>query len=152
MKKIILVLVLFLSQYSFAAEFLIYKGPHWIDKLTPQEITIRLAADPNFQRNIDGHLRRGDILEVQSDGKWPNHGITTPFYTLKIPGLDPNVAKKYMRPLLQDPNDPNSLILKRRKWKMLIEDLPSNIKQTIKNTHVLVTTWQKVKNYVKAKI
>lgn len=69
------------------AEFLIYKGPHWMDKLRPAELEERLK-DPYFAHKYEARYRPGDIVQVYLDGECiepvsPNSKMRI----VKVPGL-----------------------------------------------------------------
>lgn len=79
------------------AEFLIYKGPHWMDALTQARIDRYQARNEHFLDKYNARYQRGDIVEIREDGFWANRGWGThAFYLVKIPGLSKTVAEKYM--------------------------------------------------------
>lgn len=133
------------------AEFLIYKGPHWMDALTPEQVADRVAENPKWQKKYDRRYREGDIIEVQPDGKWPNHSQRTPFYTVKIPGLSVETAKKYMMPLYDTTDSANAVLTRRRKWRLLVSDIPPLMKEELLTTGVITVPWDKVEAYVQEK-
>ncbi len=131
------------------AEFLLYKGPHWMDLLSSVEVERRVAENPRWIDTYNRRYQTGDIVEVQPDGKWPNHNDKTPFYTIKVPGLSVEIVKKYMEPAT-DPTNSNR-ILRRRKWRVLVHSIPVAIKQKMLTGGVVTVSFDKVKDYFQDK-
>jgi hypothetical protein len=151
MIKKTIVLLLFLVNFAYGAEFLLYKGPHWMDALTEEQVA---KLTPEKKAKYDSRYRVGDVVEVQPDGQWPNVNETTPFYVIKIKGLDVNDVKHYMEPVYDltnrpDPNDPNDKRLPRkiyqRRFNFRIADLPTGVKNNLETTHVLSIKYDNIK-------
>jgi hypothetical protein len=68
------------------AEILIYKGPHWMDNLTQQEIDDFVAENEYWMDKYNARLQRGDIVEIQENGFWENRGWGIhAYWLLKVP-------------------------------------------------------------------
>lgn len=66
------------------AEFLIYKDPHWMDKLTHEQVQELSIIKKN---HYEHRYQPGDYIECQEDGKWPEVAAASgKFYYLKVPG------------------------------------------------------------------
>ena len=76
MRYLIILIILALCIPVYGAEFLIYNKDHWMDALTPQQVTEYVNKYPNFQAKYDARYQRGDIVEVREDG----------FYTSTLKG------------------------------------------------------------------
>lgn len=143
---------IFAEGEEVSVDLLLYKGPHWMNALAPEQIAQRVAENPKFQAKYDRRYRKGDIVEVRPGGSWTGRSEKTPFYTVTITGLSVEAAKKYMKPLYDttDPNNP--VLIKRRKWRVLVANVPSAIKQELQQKGVVTVSLDKVKNYIKAKL
>jgi len=50
------------------AILLIYRGPHWMSKLSVVDVTVWIEKDPTFLKRYDARYCPGDIIEVREDG------------------------------------------------------------------------------------
>jgi hypothetical protein len=97
------------------AEFLIFNREHWMDKLTPEEVSERTKTDEHFKEKYDARYQKGDIVEVQEDGFWSKNKVLpneSKWKLVKIPGMSKEDAKQYMESELQD--DGRKIVLKRK--------------------------------------
>ena len=79
------------------AEFLIYKGPNWMDSLKPSEVN---KMNWQRKRGYARRFQRGDIVETREDGTFKDiWNENSKFYLLKVPGL--SYDRDYHRPLLR---------------------------------------------------
>jgi len=71
------------------AELLVYRGPHWMDSLTVEQITELGKTDKHFAEKYAARYRPGDIVEVRPDGYWSKtHGWNRrAFNLLRLPGV-----------------------------------------------------------------
>lgn len=105
--------------------------------------------------NPDPALRyyKGDIVEVQEDGFiW---GTDMEYFgVLKIPGLSVDKVRKYMSPEFELNTDTGEFtkMKKRRIWNLLIDNVPTDIKQEFVQNREITLTATKVKNYIQNKI
>ena len=67
------------------AEMLIYKGPHWMDKLTEADIAKRIKLDTDFQAKYDSRYVPGDIVEVRETGAVITNNERTKFTIVSVP-------------------------------------------------------------------
>lgn len=79
------------------AEFLVYKGPHWMDKYTEAEV---LKFDERMRAKYDARYRPGDIVQIYPDGtcKEKPHPDSK-FYLVKVPDVNFSDAKYLAEPL-----------------------------------------------------
>ena len=96
---------------------------------------------------------KGDIVEVQEDDfKWGTE--MSYFGVLKIPGLSVGKVLKYASPELE--LDESSMTFtkmkKRRMWNLLINNIPTAVKQEFVTNHEYTTTVAQIKNFIQNKI
>ena len=69
------------------AEFLIYEGPHWMDKLRPADLEDRLK-DPYFKHKYDARYQPGDLVQAYPDGALTERPAPNSMFTfLRVPGM-----------------------------------------------------------------
>lgn len=97
------------------AEFLIINKDHWSEE-EPQATKDNWSAGQVKKFNASPH--RGDIIEVQPDGKWEEKpGFNPNFCVIKVPGLSVENARKYVTDI-QGPGG-ESDILRRYKHRII---------------------------------
>ena len=73
-----------LSEEIVVTEFLIYKGPHWMDKLTSEQVQALSVIKKN---HYEHRYQSGDYIECQEAGMWPDVAAKAgKFYYLRVPG------------------------------------------------------------------
>jgi len=109
------------------------------------------ATIPDPTKDQRGCYKRGDIVVVMPDGHtWGKEEGLPKFVIVKIPGLSVAAVKQYAEseyPL----GDRSQKPVRRRRFKVPIDDLPANIKNEALNTGVVTVSKTKVANYVKDK-
>ena len=110
-------------------------------------------SDP--AKNERGCYKRGDIVVVMPDGhQWGSEEGLPRFVRVKIPGLDPETVKHIIEPH-QDTTDPdpkNWVMLARRKWRVLVDDVPQGIIDQLRDNGEVTVTVNQIRNFVKNKI
>lgn len=148
MKRTILVL-LFCSIVSncYAAEFLVMAKNNWMGGADKTGWKAEEIAEADRQYKI------GDIVQVFPDGKLSDYAHAGgKFYVIRVSGLSYETALKYMQQHNEDilvDGETTIKMVKRRIYRIRAEDLPTSIKNTLKNTYVYNTTWIAVKGYVR---
>lgn len=109
-------------------------------------------SDP--EKDKRGCYKRGDFVVVMPNGhEWGKEEGLPKFVVVKIPGLSVEAAKKYIQSEEGEPDaDGNRPILRRRLFRILIDDAPSTIKQQLMDTGEVTVTWEQVRNFVKNKL
>jgi len=121
------------------AEFLIKAQRHWSYK---ENMTLKEQVEYDKQYQI------GDIVQVFPDGKLSDYAHAGgKFYVVRVKGLDFKDVLEYQKQL----NDGN-IMLRRRKFELRIENLPSVITNKLKTTYVYNTTWDEIKEFIANKI
>lgn len=113
------------------------------------------ATNPDPVKNERGCYKRGDIVDVRPDGwKWGNEERLPKFVLVKIPGLDPKAALRFMEAHLDLTNPVEPILLRRRLWNVLVDDagLPTQIKNALRTTGEVTVTLAQVRNYIRNKI
>lgn len=76
------------------ADFLLKAKGTWMDSLTEEEVNEKGLVAAYASRN-----RKGDVIEVGPDGKWPDHAHGNgAFIIARAPFISEEDAKKYSRP------------------------------------------------------
>ena len=111
----------------------------------------RTHADP--AKDAEGCYKRGDPVVVMLDGhEWGKEERLPTFYLVKIPGLAVETAKKYIVPFYGIPDGTGDrLTVRRRLFRLLIDDVPNSIKQQLKETGEVTVTMTQIKNYIQNK-
>lgn len=93
--------------------------------------------------------RRGDIVVVMPDGHvWGRQEGLPKFYQVSIPGLSVELAKK----VIESEMDAENKFVARRKWGLLINNLPVLMQNKLQNEGRIEASIEQVKNYLKNKI
>ena len=98
------------------AEFLIYKGPHWMDALSPQEVAERVAVHKHFQQKYDARYQRGDIVEARPDNGPRGKLEEASFIFLQVSSISLKDAKQYCVPDEDLSDSDNPILTRRRKY------------------------------------
>lgn len=114
---------------------------------------------PKDEESRERCYRRGDIVVVMKDGhEWGKEERLPKFVVVKIPGLDVAKAKHLTDPYYTDTGlvDLNGeAILKltaRRKWKVLVDTVPTAISKELTDKGIVEVSWDKIKSYVYDKV
>lgn len=95
-----------------------------------------------------GCYKRGDIVDVRPDGfEWGREEGLPTFVKVKIPGLAVSTIKQFMESEMGD----LETTVRRRKWNVLVDNIPVQIKQTLQTTGEVTVTLTQVRNYIKNK-
>lgn len=99
--------------------------------------------------------KRGDIVVVKPDGhEWGKDERLPKFVVVKIPGLPVETAKKYTIPfrtdtgLLDSEGNSISKYVARRKWHVLLDSVPTDIKKALLYNGEITVSWENVKSYI----
>ncbi|MFN3075352.1 MAG: hypothetical protein ABT940_00445 [Alphaproteobacteria bacterium] len=117
------------------------------------ELLLRVASSLHADPLIDrGCYKRGDVVAVLPDGHVYGRLETLPtFVKVKIPGLAVATAQNWVRPEmdLTDPLKP--VMLKRRLWRVRVDDIPAAIRNTLITTGEVTVTLTQVRSYIQNK-
>lgn len=61
------------------------------------------------------------------------------------------VKERYLAPNSDDENTPNEVVVDKRKWQALIDDVPQGMFNKLRDDGFASTTWNKVKAYIRNK-
>lgn len=111
------------------------------------------STNPDPVKDQRGCYKRGDIVDVRPDGfEWGKEEGLPTFVKVKIPGLAVSTLKQFME---SEKGDgvviPLETTVRRRKWNILINDIPSQIKQTLQTAGEVTVTLSQIRNYIKNK-
>ena len=122
------------------AELLIYNKEHWMDNLTPLEVSQRSKDSKHFLEKYNARTQKGDIVEVRKD-KAPHTEIEkASFAIIKVPGLSYEDGRYLMEPLTDENMTGFNKIAKRRKHYINKDFLPSNIKDELDQGKIVSIT------------
>lgn len=115
---------------------------------------------PANQEKRDRGWKRGDIVEIHPDGwEWGKEERLPKFVVVKIPGLPSEQARtKYMESdyrdtgLLDPDGRPIQKLHARRKFRVLMDNIPANIRNKLLRDGVVAVPWETVKSYIQNKI
>lgn len=112
-------------------------------------------ADPDKDRR--GCYKRGDIVVVMPDGHaWGAKEGLPNFVKIKIPGLNHETVRELIdeqqeddagNPLLDNEGSP--LTFRRRRWRVLVDSIPTTIRNQLRDFGEVTVTRAQVRNYVK---
>lgn len=101
-------------------------------------------------KDAGGCYKRGDVVVVMPDGHgWGKEERLPKFVVIKIPGLGVKEAKKYteIEPDLSDPE--GHRVKRRRRYTMLLNNLPAQIKQSLNKDGEASITFDQAKRCIK---
>lgn len=119
------------------------------------------AIHPDPVKDRRGCYKRGDFVTVQPDGhKWGKKETLPHFVVVKIPGIDPKIVRELVQPQIEDDdgvptykgipgNEPVPAVFRRRRWRLLVHNLPATIKQTLLTNGEITVTPSQVRNYIR---
>jgi hypothetical protein len=124
------------------------------------ELIIKRQANyihPDPIVNESSIYQRGDVVDIKPDGHlWgkEEHPMTTTynpphFFIVKIPGITVEQARKYIQPRMDDID--TTKVTTRRLFKLLADDVPQWVKNSIQTTGEVTVTWAQIKNFVQNK-
>ena len=100
---------------------------------------------PNPIKDQQKCYKRGDIVVVKPDGhNWGKEEGLPKFVKIKIPGLP--VSEKYIDPEIDEID--KSKIIRRRKFRILLDNLPNTIINKLKKNGEITITPDKLKNFI----
>ncbi len=104
--------------------------------------------------------KRGDIVVVKPDGhEWgrledpslhPDGVSGCGFVIVKIPGVNPTPAK--LEKWMGHVQDIDETMTKRRLWEVMTDDVPTAIRNKLRDDGVVTVTWTQLKNYIRNKL
>ena len=111
------------------------------------------AAHDDPEKDKQGCYKRGDPVVVMDDGhEWGKEERLPKFVVVKIPGLSVAKAKKYIQPILGIPDaEGERPMIRRRLFRILLDDVPNLIKQKLRDTGEVTVTMTQIKNYIQNK-
>lgn len=111
------------------------------------------AAHADPEKDKQGCYKRGDPVVVMDDGhEWGKEERLPKFVVVKIPGLSVAKAKKYIQPILGIPDaEGERPMIRRRLFRILLDDLSNLIKQKLRDTGEVTVTMVQIKNYIQNK-
>jgi hypothetical protein len=129
-----------------AVWLLIYAKPRRTTIERPDKTAAEIAA---------GLADRGDPVALKEDGftGWGTEELLPPkdggkFVRVKIAGVSVAQAEKY----LSRHEDVNGVVLTYRKWHVLVDSLPLEVRQQLNQTGEYQTTWSAVRNFIHDKV
>jgi hypothetical protein len=112
-------------------------------------------ADPDIDRH--GCYKRGDIVVVMPDGhQWGTKEGLPNFVKIKIPGLNHETVRELIdeqreddagNPLFDDDGQP--ILFRRRRWRVLVDSIPTTIRNQLRDFGEVTVTRAQIRNYVK---
>jgi hypothetical protein len=147
MKYLPYILIAFLTAPVFGAEFLVMAKNNWMVDADKTGWTAEQLAEADRQYRI------GDIVQVFPDGKLSDYATAGgKFYVIRVSGLSYDSALKY-----QQMNSSTTYVdgttttrmVSRRIYRIRATDLPTSVKNALKNTGVYNTTWTAVRAYIR---
>ena len=118
MRHLLIAAALLLAIPAPGAEFLVYRGPHWMDE-TPTTHPIRKTAE------FEARERPGDIVQVYLDGTCKEKPAKdSKFYILKVPDMPLKDAQHLGEAQMDNVLSADAVTLKRRRWNIAMLDLP----------------------------
>lgn len=103
-----------------------------------------------------GCYKRGDPVVVMPDGHvWGALELKPPatggkFVVLKIPGVSVAATKKYIDREVSVVDE--NVILTRRLWRIVVDELPSGVRNTLNTTGEYTVTWNTIRHYIENKV
>lgn len=116
-------------------------------------IKVISAVNPDPIKDQRGCYKRGDIVDVRPDNfEWGKEEGLPTFVKVKILGLAVSTVKQFMESEVGDGFViPLETVVRRRKWNVLVDNVPAQIKQTLLTTGEVTVTLTQVRNYIKNK-
>ena len=104
------------------------------------------------EKDKRGCYKRGDIVVVMPDGHiWGREETLPKFVVVKIPGLTVETAQKYTDPAYVLGNEEFG-VAERRKWRVLVDSIPNNIKNQLLTNGQVTVTLNQVRNYIEDRV
>lgn len=91
---------LFAGAEEASVDFLLYKGPHWMDSLTSEQV-----AELSFvkKNHYEHRYQPGDYVECQEGGKWSDKAAAAgQFYYLRVLGVEKKDVDFLAEPFIRD--------------------------------------------------
>ena len=129
------------------AELLIYNARDWKDDLTEKQIEEYEKKSPTFRLQYEARLQKGDVIAVYPDGACKEKpSPSSKFIIVKIPDMTVEEGKV----LLEESRDAKGDILRRRKSRIAIEELPTETKDQISTDRQVIISKTQIPITVKA--
>jgi len=148
---ILTILISLITVNCFGAEFLILARPHWYDRISDEEKTARELDAAEFE----SRYVIGDIVDVFPDGRLGQYADANgTFYVVRVKGLSVEEGKKYIEAWKKETVIGSTTVeetVRRRKYRLPVENLPSKLKKELKDYHVTVN-WEDIKDYILNKV
>lgn len=110
---------------------------------------------PKDEEKRNRCYRRGDIVVVMPDGhEWGKEERLPKFVVVKVAGMSVETAQKYIEPRAVDSglvDVRGRAILRttaRRRWKILVDTVPTAVKTALTKSGVYETSWSNIKTYI----
>lgn len=110
---------------------------------------------PKDEADSNCAYMRGDIVVVMPDGhEWGKEERLPKFVVVKVAGMSVETAKKYMEPQVVDSGlvdvggKATPRMTSKRKWKILMDDVPTAVKTALMKSGVYETSWSNIKTYI----
>lgn len=98
-----------------------------------------------------GCYKRGDIVTIHPDNHiWGDQEGLPTFIKIKIPGLTVDMARKVTEQGMDLVT--GEVMTVRRKWNLLIDSIPTSIKNNLLNKGEVTVTVEQVRNFIQNKI
>ena len=95
-----------------------------------------------------GCYKRGDIVEAFEDGKMQTPPVGSPFVLVRVIGLTKAQANTY----IYSHEDAEGNALKRRKFKIRVDDVPQTIKDQLRDNREVTVTLAQIKSFIRNKV
>jgi hypothetical protein len=110
----------------------------------------------NPTKDMAGCYKRGDPVMVRDDGYlWSVEESKAPinggvFVIIKIPGVLRSKVEKYVLPQKDDADPTRDK--RRRLWRVVVDELPTGVRNQLRDTGTYTTTWTQVRNFIENKL
>lgn len=122
------ILSLLIAAPVFGAELLIYDKEHWMDKLSPTEVS---KLTPHDKVGYDARYQKGDVVEIRPDGFWTGptaRGFNQDaFRVIALPGVSVKSVEKYTETQTDPTIDGEAFILKKKRRYNIQDGLSQKI-------------------------
>lgn len=133
---------------SIADQWLCQKNLLEVEAIKTDEVrAAELAA-----KDLRGCYKLGDVVQVFEDGTPFVNPPAPPFYIVEITGLSKALAEKYTQPQVDLTDPENPIMVRRRKYGIVVADLPAAVKDALLTNRYVKRTWTQVRTYIRNKV
>jgi hypothetical protein len=104
------------------------------------------ATMPDSALEAQQSFKRGHPIVVMPDGwQWGAAETLPLFVVLKLPGIDVSAVTQYVAPYLDTDGQTQ---IGPRLWRVLVDNLPTAVKNTLATTGQYSTSWPAIKAFI----